>query len=575
MTAPGPAEPRRPVVATAWRLTRAEPRAYAAALAHWIPFHGWGLLTGFALKAVLDRIAADDGTTIWTALAILAGIEIGRWVLLVSAVVQWGGAWVGFETVPRVNLLRSLVADPGPAAGRLPGSPGEAVSRFRDDVRDLTQVADVWLDVTAAVVSTAAAVAILAAVDARITAFVVLPLVAALGLARWLGPRLKAWRSASRQATASVTAFLGDVFGAVLAIKAAGAEAATSRRFERLNAARQRAAVADEVGTQLVVSLSGLTGELAVGLVLLLAAPALRDGDLTVGDIGLFTTYVTVLASLPRWTGRLSSYHRQAEVGVQRLAELDAHGDALRAVRRLRGVDLRRGPVAAPAASAGVAAARVAFDRFEVRRLTARHGGPDGPGVVDVDIDVRAGQLTVVTGPVGSGKSTLLRAALGLIARESGELRWDGQPVAEPSTFLVPPRVAYLPQVPRLCSESLADAVLLGLPPDALEEAIALACLDDDVADMPDGLGTEVGPRGVRLSGGQVQRVGAARALARRPALLVVDDLSSALDVAPEQRLWDGLFADGGRTALVVSHRPQVLERADVVVELRHGRRVR
>jgi ATP-binding cassette subfamily B protein len=146
--------------------------------------------------------------------------------------------------------------------------------------------------------------------------------------------------------------------------------------------------------------------------------------------------------------------------------------------------------------------------------------------------------------------------------------------VEEPATFLVPPRVAYLPQVPRLFSETLAATVLLGLPDDDLDEALWLACLDEDLARLPDGIGTLIGPRGLRLSGGQVQRAGAARALVRRPELLVVDDLSSALDVGTEATLWDRLARGGLRTSLLVSHRPAVLERADRIVTLDAGRRV-
>ena len=96
-----------------------------------------------------------------------------------------------------------------------------------------------------------------------------------------------------------------------------------------------------------------------------------------------------------------------------------------------------------------------------------------------------------------------------------------------------------------------------------------LACLDDDVAWMPEGLATVVGAKGVRLSGGQIQRTAAARAFVRRPELLVVDDISSALDVDTEARMWAQLLDTGATsTVLVVSHRPAVLERADQVVEL-------
>ena len=144
--------------------------------------------------------------------------------------------------------------------------------------------------------------------------------------------------------------------------------------------------------------------------------------------------------------------------------------------------------------------------------------------------------------------------------------------VTDPSRVLVPPRAAYLPQVPRLFSEPLADTILLGEPADDLDHALWLTCLDEDLASMPHGTGTVIGPKGLRLSGGQIQRAGATRALVRRPELLVVDDLSSALDVDTEARLWDRVADGGFATALLVSHRPHVLERADRVVVLDEGR---
>jgi ATP-binding cassette, subfamily B, bacterial len=198
----------------------------------------------------------------------------------------------------------------------------------------------------------------------------------------------------------------------------------------------------------------------------------------------------------------------------------------------------------------------------------------------------------VITGRIGSGKTTLLRVLLGLLPKDGGEIRWNGELVTDPATFFRPPRSAYTPQTPRLFSESLRGNILLGLPEGEMarvvETAVRTAALTPDIAQLENGLDTIVGPRGVRLSGGQVQRAAAARMLARPAELLVFDDLSSALDVETEQQLWEGFriaefgVRNGERseipnpksqiTCLVVSHRRAALRRADQIVVLENGR---
>jgi ATP-binding cassette subfamily B protein len=568
--------PRRNPASTtrvAWRLARNEPVAYALTWIGWVTFFSTPLLTGLLVKVILDRVASDPIGTVatpWSLLAVLVGIEVVRWTWLILIAVQWHGCWVGWQTVPRVNLLRSLVAAPGPAAGRLPGSSGEAVSRFRDDVQDLAMVLDVWLDLSGAVVSSAIAVAVLVAIDPRATLAIVVPIVLAAAATTWLGPRLRRWRRAAREATARVTGFIGDTFGGVLAVQAGGAGAAVEDRFARLNAERARVSRRDQVGSELVRSLGYGTGEVAVGVVLIAVAAAFRGGDLSVGDLGLFAAYATLIAELPKWVGRYLVYQRQADVSVDRLAELLPAADRRAVVAPTR-THLRHGPPPLAPSSGPGASELAPFEDLVVEGLTVRHPG-SGRGIRGVDLVVRHGQLVVVTGPVGSGKSTLLRALLGLVATDAGTVRWNGTLVDDPSTVLVPPRAAYLPQVPRLFSEPLGDTIRLGAAADGLEHALWLTCLDEDLARMPDGTDTVIGPRGLRLSGGQIQRAGAARALVRSPQLLVVDDLSSALDVETEARLWERVAGGGFTTALLVSHRTQVLERADTVVVLDSGR---
>src|SRR5690606_16195952 len=158
--------------------------------------------------------------------------------------------------------------------------------------------------------------------------------------------------------------------------------------------------------------------------------------------------------------------------------------------------------------------------------LTYRH--PEtGHGIVDVDLELPRGSLTVVTGRIGAGKTTLLRTFLGLLPPEAGEVRWDGVLVEDPASFLTPPRVGYTAQAPRLFSDSLRDNVLLGVPdgPGGLAPALRGAMLERDVAALPNGTDTLVGTRGVNLSGGQVQRAAIARMLARQADLMVIDDV--------------------------------------------------
>ena len=184
------------------------------------------------------------------------------------------------------------------------------------------------------------------------------------------------------------------------------------------------------------------------------------------------------------------------------------------------------------------------MDLLEARGLTYRHP-QSGRGIDAVDLRLPRGTLTVVTGRVGAGKTTLLRALLGLLPAEAGEIRWNGHLVDDAASFLVPPRAAYTAQVPRLFSETLKQNILLGLPDDpaALAAALRGAVLERDVQALEAGLETPVGTRGVKLSGGQVQRTAAARMLVRGAELLVIDDLSSALDVETERVLWERLFS--------------------------------
>ena len=174
----------------------------------------------------------------------------------------------------------------------------------------------------------------------------------------------------------------------------------------------------------------------------------------------------------------------------------------------------------------------------------------------------------LLLGPVGSGKSSLLAALAGLV-HHTGHVRWNGVDVEDPQVFLRPGQVAYVAQVPRVLSGTFADNVRLDHP-RALDGAIADARLSADVADAG-GLDAVVGHRGVRLSGGQVQRLAFARALATDAELILADDVSSALDARTEVELWTALRARG-TTVVASTSKHAALRQADRVLVLAEGR---
>jgi ATP-binding cassette subfamily B protein len=301
---------------------------------------------------------------------------------------------------------------------------------------------------------------------------------------------------------------------------------------------------------------------------MLLGSGSLRDGSLSVGEFVLFIAYLGFVTDFTTGFGQWLAYYRQSGVAFERMGILLGSSSPEALVEH--GSLHLHGPL--PPVPPPSRQPRDRLGDVEVRNLTCIHPH-SGRGVTGVDLTLPRGTLTVVTGRIGSGKTTLLRALLGLLPSDGGEIRWNGEPVGDAGEFFVPHRAAYTAQVPRLFSDTVRENILLGLPEDraALDAAIHGAVMERDLLALAEGLDTPVGTRGVKLSGGQAQRTAAARMLVREPELLVIDDLSSALDVETERTLWDRLLASGDRTCLAVSHRHTMLRRADHIVVLKDG----
>lgn len=205
-----------------------------------------------------------------------------------------------------------------------------------------------------------------------------------------------------------------------------------------------------------------------------------------------------------------------------------------------------------------------------VSGLTYIH--PDsGRGIVDVHLCLKRGSFTVIAGQKSSGKTTLLRALLGQLPRDAGKIRWNGEWVEDPAAFFVPPRCAHTLRGARVLSGSVQDNILMGLAEEEadLGAAIRLAAMERDLAELECGLDTVIDSH---ISAGLRQRIAVARMAVRAPELMVLDDLSGALDVEAERMLWDRIYERRGVTCLAVSNRRPALRRADHIIVLKGGK---
>ncbi len=527
------------------------------------------IVPGLIEKSVFDTLtgAASAAFGVWTLIALLVSVELAR--KAASFGDAWGDATFRYQAMSllRGNIMAALLRRPG-ALG-LPVSSGEAINRFDDDVGETCDY-PLWLpEVVGQVLFALIAVAIMASINLTITLFVLLPLAGVVVLTRLVWGRIMKYWLEMRASTGRVTGFLGEMFGAVQAVKASNAEVSVVAHLGELSDARQKAALQQNVLRRGIDALNANLVSLGIGIILLLAGRAFATGSFTVGDFALFVNYLWSATWAPTVLGTFFGDYKQQEVSLRRMSEL-IHPESPDS--------LIVPPSPGTPGSAAILAAKDAtpLRDLQVTGLTYHYPAPYSDpqrGITGVNLSLTRGTLTVITGRVGSGKTTLLRVLLGLLPRDTGEVRWNGELVTDPAAFFTPPRCAYTGQVPRLFSDTLRDNILLGQErTDAdVQRALHRAVMEADLAGMPNGLDTVVGPRGMRLSGGQVQRAAAARMAVREPDLLVLDDVSSALDVETEQALWERLLG-GSVTCLAVSHRRPALERADRIVVLKEGR---
>lgn len=590
-----------------WRLIMYRPFRYLVNAIAWTIIYLAPIAPGLVTKEFFDSLTGSSnlGYGVWGLIALLIAAALGRIMLIVIGFITDVNFRFRMGMLLRRNLLEHVLKQPGAQA--IPVSPGEAISHFRDDVDQSEEAASWSVDVFGMTCFALVSGYILIRIDAQMTLLVFMPIVLVITAAQLATVRLQKYRAASRESTSAVTGQISEMFGNVQAIQVAGAEKRVINRFHSFGDARRKAMLKDRLMSELLDSVFSNSVNLGTGLILLLAGTKMRAGTFTVGDFALFVYYLTFVTQFITNVGKFITYFKQMSVSLERLTFL-LQGASAKVLTMVNSLHLKVGNSAAWAAVGTIPLAQVergegdvsaketasaraktntntntnttentniaALQRLDVNGLSYAY--PDtGRGISDIHFSLKRGSFTVITGTIGSGKTTLVRSLLGLLPKEVGTIAWNGVPVEDPGTFFTPPQSAYTAQVPRLYSDTLRNNILLGQAEqgDSLQQALHAAVMEFDVAQLPGGLDTVIGPRGVKLSGGQAQRTAAARMLVRDAELYVFDDLSSALDVETEQKLWERMFQRrSDATCMVVSHRKTALTRADHIIVMKDGR---
>ncbi len=546
-----------------WRGVKDEPRIFSVAVlgsaVYGVGTAGAGWVLGRLVEHVLaPAFAARSITTgrLWLAVGSLALVALLTAVGVVVRRAAGGATMYRLQARYRRAVTRQYLRLPLSWHHRHPA--GQLLSNANADVEATWMVmAPLPMALGVIVMVAVAAVAMLAA-DPLLGAVGLLVVPAVIAVNVVFQRRLSPLVVRAQQLRAGVSGVAHESFEGAVVVKTLGREAAETERFRSVADELRDANVAVGVTRGLFDPIQEGLPVLGTLAVLAVGTWRVSAGEASTGDV-VQIAYLLALVSFPvRALGWVLGELPRTVVGWERIqAVVQAKGEMTFGAQRTEGTG-----------AAGLRLEGVGY----------AHTGADGerlPVLHDVRLDVPAGRTVAVVGPTGSGKSTLAGLVVRLVDPVDGTVLLDGVDVRALARGEVAGEVAIVPQGTFVFDDTVRGNVSLGedVTDDEVLRALTLARAEDFVAALPDGLDTRVGERGTSLSGGQRQRLAIARALVRRPRLLVLDDATSAVDPHVEARILAGLREAGADTTVVViAYRMATIALADEVVYLESGR---
>ena len=343
-------------------------------------------------------------------------------------------------------------------------------------------------------------------------------------------------------------------------VKYFGNEAHEARRFDEAQARYERAAVRTQISLNALNIGQGVIISVALAVVMLMAARGVVSGHLTVGKFVLVNTYLMQLYLPLNFLGFVYGTLRQSFVDVEQMFRLLTEPQEV--VDRPGAAVLEGHLASAPPATV----------RFEAVRFGYR---PDREILRGVSFTVPAGGKLAIVGPTGAGKSTISRLLFRFYDVTEGSVTIDGLDLRDVSQSSLRAAIGVVPQDTVLFNDTVRYNIAygrIGASQDEIEQAARSAQVHDFIASLPEGYDTRVGERGLKLSGGEKQRVAIARTILKDPRVLILDEATSALDTATEREIDSALKAvSARRTTLVIAHRLSTVVDADEILVLNHG----
>ena len=391
-------------------------------------------------------------------------------------------------------------------------------------------------------------------ISPRLTVYAMLPMLVLPPIVLFFGRIIHRRFEEIQEQFSSLSTFVQENLSGVRLVRAYTQEEEQARQFDGFNddyrERNMRLVMTAGAFHPLLMMISGLALVAVTGL----GALEVMENRMSVGDFVAFTFYLTLLIWPMIALGWVVNLYQRGAASMGRLNRILEASPA----------------VPAPANPVSLVDTR---GSIEFRNVSFAYPGTEHPVLSDISFSVSAGQTVAIVGPTGAGKSTLIALMARLYDPTDGQILIDGIPLTTVNPAALRARIGMVPQDPFLFSDTIEHNIGFERPEDTIRTSAKVAKLHEQILQFPRGYETVLGERGINLSGGQKQRATLARALARDPLILILDDALSAVDTHTEAAILEDLRAETGRrTAFIVSHRASAVMDSDVILVLDRGR---